>query len=155
MDYLCKVILGNYIVLVVFFKCFLRNQQGIVFQGKTTELNSLSITDIVLPLQGAVTLFHCRGPTTLSSWYVQTSFPGQPSLRSKHKREGEGGGGGVRGVREKWKRGTGEERRERSACNKSPHNSMFLRSKSGRKMLIGRDMSRKVWQLDSQVRVLK
>ena len=32
---------------------------------------------------------------------------------------------------------------------------MFLRSKSGRKMLIGRDMSRKVWQLDSQVRVLK
>ena len=65
------------------------------------------------------------------------------------------GGGGVRGVIEKWKRGTGEERRERDACNKSPHNSMFLRSKSGRKMLIGRDMSREVWQLDSQVRVLK
>ena len=28
------------------------------------------------------------------------------------------------GGREKWKRWTGEERRERSACNQSPHNAL-------------------------------
>ena len=45
-------------------------------------------------------------------------------------------------MREKRKRETGKEGRERSASNQSPHNFMFLRSKSGRKMLVGRDMSR-------------
>ena len=43
-------------------------------------------------------------------------------------------GGGVE-IRGKRKRETEEEGRERSACNQSPH-------KNGRKMLIGRDMSR-------------
>ena len=75
------------------------------------------------------------------------------SLRSQRKRVGEGGGGG----REKRRRGTGEERREGSACNKSPQNSMYLRSKSGRKMVETYHVMLKatVWQLDSQVCVLK
>ena len=61
-----------------------------------------------------------------------------------------GGGGG----KEKWKRGTGRERRERSACNKNPHNSMFLRSKSGCKMLIGQDMSYEAESYSLAVRLL-
>ena len=68
------------------------------------------------------------------------------------KGKGKGGGG-----REKWKRGTGEERRGRSAYNKSPHNSLFLCSKSGRKMLVETchvKLKATVWQLDSQVHVL-
>ena len=44
-------------------------------------------------------------------------------------------------MREKQMRETGEEGRKRSTCNQSPHNSMFLCSKSGCKMLIGQDMS--------------
>ena len=44
-------------------------------------------------------------------------------------------------MREKQMRETGEEGRKRSTCNQSPNNSMFLCSKSGRKMLIGQDMS--------------
>ena len=66
-----------------------------------------------------------------------------------------GGGGGWRGGRgrENWKRGTGEERRKRSTCNKSPHNSMFLCSKSGCKMLIGRDMSREAESYSLAVRL--
>ena len=53
------------------------------------------------------------------------------------KGKGKGGGGGRKKEEKDW-----EERREGSACNKSPQNSMYLRSKSGRKMLIGRDISR-------------
>ena len=65
--------------------------------------------------------------------------------------KGRGKGGGRR--REKRKRGTGEERRERNACNKSPHNSMFLCSKSGGKMLIGQDMSCKAESYSLAVRL--
>ena len=60
------------------------------------------------------------------------------SLQSKRKWEGKRRRGERR---EKRKRETGEEGKERSACNQSPHNSRFLHSKSGSKMLIGQDMS--------------
>ena len=77
------------------------------------------------------------------------------SLRSKRKREGESKGGGGGGIsKEKRKRHTrAEERRERNACNQSPHNSMYLRSKSGRKMLIGRDMPREAVSYSLAVRL--
>ena len=76
------------------------------------------------------------------------------SLRSKRKREGKGRGGGGGISKEKRKRHTrAEERRERNACNQSPHNSMYLRSKSGRKMLIGRDMPREAVSYSLAVRL--
>ena len=56
-------------------------------------------------------------------------------------------------MREKWKMETREEGRKRSACNQSPHNSMFLHSKSGCKMLIGQDMSHEVVSYSLAVRL--
>ena len=79
-------------------------------------------------------------------------YTAQTSLCSKCKKEGERGRGGGR-RREKRKRESGEEGRERSAYNQSPHNSMFLCSKSGRKMLIGRDMSREAVSYSLTVRL--
>ena len=59
------------------------------------------------------------------------------SLHSKCKREGEGGGGG-----RKMEEGDWGGAKEREHLQPKPANSIFLCSKSGCKMLIGRDMSR-------------
>ena len=58
-------------------------------------------------------------------------------------------------MKEKWRRDTGEEGRKGSFYNQSPHNSMFLHSKSGRKMLIGREMSRAAVSYSLAVRFAK
>ena len=61
------------------------------------------------------------------------------TILEKFEEEKEGVGGEKNRKRGDWGKG---KLRERSTYSQNPHNSMFLRSKSGCKMLIGRDMSR-------------
>ena len=87
-----------------------------------------------------------RGSYTWSAVNAKVFIACVASTEGKRKM-GERGGRGEKNGRGRL------GRREGSACNQSPHNSMFLRSKAGRNMSIGRDMSREAVSYSLAVRL--